>query len=281
MGSLFEELEAREAAARARVEEFEAELAAVSAKLELAREGLERLRIARETVAEVLAEMTPQTPAVTVDAAGPPAGERMASAYAGAERQVIGVLTVPNWQPGMGADVLPAVYRDIVEVVTVRGVRHAGRGPMAGPVRVRPVPQTLGGDPARAHPHFQHAPGDGGPQDRGAGARAAAARRVAAGGAAGDGARCPARRERRSPARRGGGRAGRWDCLGAGGGRVGPCGLAAGQARGGPAPGVVPGVGPDAPVPGGEVGVSPGRAPPGAAQRSPGARRCPGGGVPG
>ncbi|MEU2857631.1 hypothetical protein ABZ672_04265 [Streptomyces mirabilis] len=47
MGSLFEELEAREAAARVRVEEFEAELAAVSAKLELAREGLERLRIAR------------------------------------------------------------------------------------------------------------------------------------------------------------------------------------------------------------------------------------------
>ncbi|MDH6580831.1 hypothetical protein [Kitasatospora sp. MAP5-34] len=77
MGSLFEELEAREAAARVRVEEFEAELAAVSAKLELAREGLERLRIARETVAEVLAEMTLQMPAVTVDAAGSPAGERV------------------------------------------------------------------------------------------------------------------------------------------------------------------------------------------------------------
>lgn len=39
------------------------------------------------------------------------------SAYAGAERQVIGVLTVPNWQPGMSADVLPSAYRDIVEVV--------------------------------------------------------------------------------------------------------------------------------------------------------------------
>ncbi|MFJ3218965.1 hypothetical protein ACIPLC_23940, partial [Kitasatospora sp. NPDC086801] len=103
MGSLFEELEAREAAARVRVEEFEAELAVISVKLELAREGLERLRIARETVAEVLAEMTPQMPAVTVDAAGSTAGERVASAYAGAERQVIGVLSVPNWQPGMGA----------------------------------------------------------------------------------------------------------------------------------------------------------------------------------
>jgi uncharacterized coiled-coil protein SlyX len=59
MGSLFEELEAREAAARVRVEELEAELAELSGRLDLARESLERLRIARETVAEVLAEMTP------------------------------------------------------------------------------------------------------------------------------------------------------------------------------------------------------------------------------
>ncbi|MFJ2091438.1 hypothetical protein ACIOEW_19515 [Streptomyces sp. NPDC087901] len=65
MGSLFKELEAREAAARVRVEEFEVELDAVSAKL-----GLARLRLARETVAEVRAELTPQTSAVTVDAAG-------------------------------------------------------------------------------------------------------------------------------------------------------------------------------------------------------------------
>lgn len=56
MGSLIEELEAREAAARLRVEELEAEVAELSQKLELAREGLERLQIARETVAEVLAE---------------------------------------------------------------------------------------------------------------------------------------------------------------------------------------------------------------------------------
>jgi len=134
MGSLFEELEAREAAARVRVEEFEAELAVVSAKLALALEGLERLRIARETVAEVLAEMTPQMPAVTVDAGGPPAGERVASAYAGAERQVIGVLTVPNWHPGMGSDVLPAVYRDIVEVVA----------DAPGPVRAKQIVPRIG-----------------------------------------------------------------------------------------------------------------------------------------
>jgi adenine-specific DNA methylase len=82
MGSLSEGLEAREAAARVRVEELEAEVAGLSGRLELAREGLERLWIARETVAEVLAEMTPQIRTVTVDDGQPPEGERMASAYA-------------------------------------------------------------------------------------------------------------------------------------------------------------------------------------------------------
>ena len=114
MGSLFEELEAREETARVRVAELEAELAAVSSRLELAREGLERLRIARETVAEVLAEMAPAALRVTGES---PVGDRAVSAYAGAERRVIGVLTVPNWQPGMASQVLPAEYRDIVEVV--------------------------------------------------------------------------------------------------------------------------------------------------------------------
>ncbi|GAA0658778.1 hypothetical protein GCM10010193_06910 [Kitasatospora atroaurantiaca] len=51
--------------------------------LELAPEGLHRLRIAREMVAEVLAEMTPEMPVVTVEARQPPAGERVAAAYAG------------------------------------------------------------------------------------------------------------------------------------------------------------------------------------------------------
>ncbi|WP_328828971.1 hypothetical protein OHT77_15295 [Streptomyces sp. NBC_00252] len=64
MGSLFEELEAREAAALVQVEGLEAELVEVSGRLDLARAGLERLRIARETVAE----MTPAMPAVAVDA---------------------------------------------------------------------------------------------------------------------------------------------------------------------------------------------------------------------
>lgn len=117
MGSLFEELEAHEAAAQTRVEELEAELAEVSGRLSAAREGLEGLRLARETVAEVLAEMTSEKPGVAVDTDRSIEGEPVASAYAGTERQVIGVLTVPNWQPGMGPEILPRVYRDIVEVV--------------------------------------------------------------------------------------------------------------------------------------------------------------------
>jgi hypothetical protein len=134
MGSLFEELEAREAAARVRVGELEAEVAELSGKLGLAREALERLRIARETVAEVLAEMTPGKPAAAVDTDRVTAGELAASAYAGAERQVIGVLTVPNWQPGMGPEVLPRVYRDIVEVVA----------DAPGPVRAKQIVPRIG-----------------------------------------------------------------------------------------------------------------------------------------
>ncbi|MFJ3310821.1 hypothetical protein ACIPSA_49400 [Streptomyces sp. NPDC086549] len=134
MGSLFEELEAREVAAQTRVEELEAELAELSGKLELARESLERLRIARETVAEVLAEMTPENSAVGVDAEWPAGGELAASAYAGAERRVIGVLAVPNWQPEMGAEVLPQVYRDILEVVA----------DAPGPVRAKQIVPRIG-----------------------------------------------------------------------------------------------------------------------------------------
>ncbi|MEU6347560.1 hypothetical protein ABZ883_42365 [Streptomyces sp. NPDC046977] len=134
MGSLFEELEAREGAARVRVEELEAELAELSGQLDLARAGLERLRITRETVAEVLADMTPEKAAVGVEADRPTAGEPAASAYAGAERRVIGVLTVPNWQPGMGADVLPQVYRDILEVVA----------DAPGPVRAKQIVPRIG-----------------------------------------------------------------------------------------------------------------------------------------
>ncbi|MFD9824578.1 hypothetical protein [Streptomyces violascens] len=135
MGSLFEELEAREAAARERVEELEAELADLAEQLERAREGLERLRVARETVAEVMAEMSADA---SVAAEEEPEAEtadgEASSPYAGAERRVMGVLTVPKWRPGMGVDVLPRVYRDILEVIA----------DAPGPVRAKQIVPRIG-----------------------------------------------------------------------------------------------------------------------------------------
>lgn len=137
MGSLFEELEAREVAAGVRVEELEAEVAELTGLLEAARGILERLRVARETVAEVMAEMSADdTPVVAdVEPEDVVAGQDQASSpYAGAERQVVGVLAVPKWQPGMAVDALPRMYQDILEVV-----RDA-----PGPVRAKQIVPRIG-----------------------------------------------------------------------------------------------------------------------------------------
>jgi len=65
MVSLIEELEAWEAAARVRVEELEAEIAELTARLEGERQVWSRLRVTRETVAQVLAELSGQDLAET------------------------------------------------------------------------------------------------------------------------------------------------------------------------------------------------------------------------
>lgn len=107
MGSLIEELEAREAAARARVEGLEVQIAELTARLEGEREAVSRLRITRETVAEVITELSGQDAvesAVSREAVGP-------------EVRVVGAVMVPHWREGLSVEVLPDVYRDIVEVV--------------------------------------------------------------------------------------------------------------------------------------------------------------------
>ncbi|MFI5868423.1 hypothetical protein [Streptomyces sp. NPDC051546] len=109
MGSLIEELEAREAAARARVEGLEAEIASLAARLEGEREAWSRLRITRETVAEVIGEMPGQVPVED--------GATVAQGSQGPEVRVVGAIMVPHWREGLSVDVLPDVYRDIVEVV--------------------------------------------------------------------------------------------------------------------------------------------------------------------
>jgi hypothetical protein len=108
MVSLIEELEAREAAARVRVEELESQIAELTARLEAERETWSRLRVTRETVAEVVAEMS------VPDTAGEPGPEEPAEP---APVRVVGAVMVPHWREGLSVDALPDVYRDIVEVV--------------------------------------------------------------------------------------------------------------------------------------------------------------------
>ncbi|MFI2207208.1 hypothetical protein ACH47Z_42375 [Streptomyces sp. NPDC020192] len=91
MVSLTEELQAREAAARRRVEELQSEAAELAIRLEQAREDLSRLEITRETVTQVLAELS-----------------------AAEAEPDIGSGDAPE---GLVVAVLPDMYRDIVEVI--------------------------------------------------------------------------------------------------------------------------------------------------------------------
>src|SRR5258707_10311537 len=83
MGSLIEELQRREAAARQEVDELRGEIARLNERLARAEEALSRLEITRETVAEILGGAGAERPAAgqvaEVAAAGPvPAGSRVA-----------------------------------------------------------------------------------------------------------------------------------------------------------------------------------------------------------
>ncbi|KEF12897.1 hypothetical protein DF18_35405 [Streptomyces rimosus] len=111
MVSLPEELRVREAAARQRVEELEAEAAELADRLERARKDLSRLEITRETGAQVLAELSAaEAEPETSEEDGPK--EREVPAPHG-----LGVMTVPPWREGLVVAVLPGVYRGIVEVI--------------------------------------------------------------------------------------------------------------------------------------------------------------------
>ncbi|WP_329596005.1 hypothetical protein OIE43_00285 [Streptomyces pseudovenezuelae] len=111
MVSLPEELQAREAAARQRVEELQAEAAELAVRLERARADLSRLEITRETVMEVLAELSAADVAPEVEAHDAPEPRETPVPHGN------GVMAVPPWREGLVAGVLPDVYRDIVEIV--------------------------------------------------------------------------------------------------------------------------------------------------------------------
>jgi hypothetical protein len=114
MGSLIDELQQREAAARAEAEQLRGQISELAERLAGIEEQLSRLVIAREVVDEVLdgaaREVSP--------ASGRP--EVMASPGAG-HSPVIGVLAVPPWRVGLEVSVLPQDYRDLLEVAEDAG----------------------------------------------------------------------------------------------------------------------------------------------------------------
>ncbi|WP_331744255.1 hypothetical protein OG762_49550 (plasmid) [Streptomyces sp. NBC_01136] len=111
MVSLLEELQLREAAARQRVEELQAEAAELAVRLEKARENLSRLEITRETVAQVLAELSAAEAEPEVPARDAPEPNETTAPHG------VGVMMVPPWREGLVVAVLPDMYRDIVEII--------------------------------------------------------------------------------------------------------------------------------------------------------------------
>lgn len=121
MSSLLEELARREAAARRRIEEIREQIAARTSQMQDEQDCLSRLTITRETVEEILGE-APQL----LDGPNGQAGDAVGTAP-----PVLGVVTVPHWQPGMNTAVLPCAYRDAVEIMA-----DAGRAIRAGQIAV-------------------------------------------------------------------------------------------------------------------------------------------------
>ncbi len=117
MGSLVDELQRREAAARAEAEELRRQIAQLSGCLAGVEEQLSRLVTAREVVDEVLGGTGSQVPA----SPSPVRAEVTAPAGPGHRSAVTGVLAVPPWRAGLEVSVLPQGYRDVLEVAEDAG----------------------------------------------------------------------------------------------------------------------------------------------------------------
>ena len=125
MGSLLEELARREMAARKRIEEIREQIGRLQENLAAEEQVLSRLVVTGETVREILGEAPGERPPADVDAgiagiAGGVEGANAAEAVTSGGPP-IGVVTVPAWQPGTDASVLPQAYRDVLEVLVDAG----------------------------------------------------------------------------------------------------------------------------------------------------------------
>jgi hypothetical protein len=108
MGSLIEEFRRQEAAARAEADRLRSRIGELAEDLARAEEQVSRLVIAREEVTRVLAE-----PA-SAELPGEPGQEPRPGSP-------IGAVTVPPWQEGAEASVLPRAYQDLLEVAEDAG----------------------------------------------------------------------------------------------------------------------------------------------------------------
>ncbi|MFF3247405.1 hypothetical protein ACFYWY_27630 [Streptomyces sp. NPDC002870] len=120
-------LEAREAAARVRVEGLREETARVAEMLEAAEIELDRRVIAREELVEALAVCAAETTAATV------AEEETAPSLAPVPGS-----TVPPWRDGLPVTVLAPDYQRIL------GVLEERRGAGQGPLRAKEIAVKLG-----------------------------------------------------------------------------------------------------------------------------------------
>jgi hypothetical protein len=107
MVSWLEELDRREAAAREEIAELRDRIEELTKRLAEREEVLSRLEVTPETMTEILSGDG------TVTVAGGAGGEE----YRSPEGSPVGVRLVPQWTPGLGMEVLPGSYRDIVEVL--------------------------------------------------------------------------------------------------------------------------------------------------------------------
>ncbi len=112
MVSWREGIERREAAARAEISELRSRMEELAGRLAEREAVLSRLEITRETMTEILSGDGAVT--VSVDEA---AGEIPVSVDRSQAGSPVGVRLVPQWEPGLEADVLPRSYRDVVEVL--------------------------------------------------------------------------------------------------------------------------------------------------------------------
>jgi hypothetical protein len=146
------ELEAREAAARARAEALRARIAVLAEQLTAEEELRSRLGITRQMVLEILgggdehgsgaveldgdasvgAALRVDSPIARAGLEGAPAAVRVGEGAPAAVR--VGAVTVPQWQAGVAEAVLPVAYRDVLEVLAA-----AGR-----PLRARQIAAALG-----------------------------------------------------------------------------------------------------------------------------------------